>query len=441
MNKDIRSELIGLMIKRNSLIPDTKSIQGFKDPMSGPLSEAFKVIVDLYDSKEAVSASKVIRGVCKTTGQPEALHTDIIYSCMEIAKNTGKFKGYVEEIRNSLIAGRIRDTVSCIMATEGREHADADDMMERLESSVRELRASIAETGNGDNQEADEDILGEIQKYKESGDIPLLKTGLWEYDRMTGGFGNGEYITISGLEGSGKSALATTMMLYMSKPISAVDGKATIMGDLTTFISLEMSKVDLNKRLYHQVIGFDMRKAFATKMDPVELEIEVIKAQARLRQFNIDIIAPRSNHCTAIKNMCRTAAANGSKAIFIDYFQLITAGFKEQTRDLERVSDEFRRLALELDIPIIMLSQQNEEARKRTSANGNTYGGVSRGNVMYCKKLARDVHTCILIDEGMDKLIVDKSRTGGTGELPVKFNVNNRLLYTGRRADTDTIQM
>ena len=433
--KDIKSELIGFLIQKPSLIPDVNPIMGFSDPLSGPLSEHLRVIVDMYDKKELISAPIVVRKVSKKLEQPPKMHEDIIYGCVEQAKNFNKLGGYVEEILNSLKAEKIRSVVNSISSTSGNYHADADEMLERLEGGLADLRSSIVNEETDDN--AADEILKEVQAYKSSGEIPMIKTGLWELDKMIGGLGKGEYITISGLEGTGKSVLASTMMLHMSQPLKDDSGKSIKKsGRKTAFVSLEMAKVDVIKRTYIQVNKFNMRDAYAKKMSGVEMEAKVVESQLKLDAFNIDIVSPRSNNSRAIKNLCRTLHSNGAECIFIDYFQLITSGIKEKTRDLEEVSDEFRRLAIELNIPIVMLSQQNDDARIKTDKNGNEYGGVSRGNIKNCKNIARDVHICILIHEKMNALIVDKNRNGEGGKIPVSFNKHGRLLYTGNRADT-----
>ena len=131
--------------------------------------------------------------------------------------------------------------------------------------------------------------------------------------------------------------------------------------------------------------------------------------------------------------------SGGVECIYIDYFQLIkasrTAKIGQKTADLEIVTEEFRRLAKELQVPIVMLSQQAAAASKSRG------GEVSKDCIEYCTKLAKDVHTTILISEDKDKLIVDKSRSGPSGEIDVMFNAHGRILYSGRRADTGVVPM
>lgn len=437
-SRDIRSELVGAMIKRPTTIPDTVELLGFKDPLGGAiLSDTFRAIHEVYEAKEVIGLSVVIRAV--SASNPEYNQTmleSVLSGCMELSKNISKIPAFVEEIRESLMAGRIRATVAKIAQTDGEAHVSADGMMDELIACVDELNASVMAKENLETTEGMGGIWAELAVYRETGEIPLIKCGINSLDRKLGGFGNGEYICISAMNGGGKSALATSMMLYMSKPIVTTAGDLLSKGEKTGFISLEMTKIDLTKRLLHQVYGLDVRRSMAEGMNAADLEIEVHKAEAKLKIFNLDIVNPRTERCGAIKNICRTMYQRGAKCIFIDYFQLITAsGFKSnKTAELEFVSDEFRKLAKELDIPIVMLAQQNSSAKQFKDARGNTSGGVSREHISHCKKIARDCHTVILINEDMDKLIIDKSRSGPTGDVGVEF-CTKRLVFRGEEVD------
>lgn len=64
----------------------------------------------------------------------------------------------------------------------------------------------------------------EIEKYQEMGGVDLLgvTTGFGELDYVLGGFRKDAYYTIAGRSGGGKSALATSMILYQAKAGNSV---------------------------------------------------------------------------------------------------------------------------------------------------------------------------------------------------------------------------
>lgn len=432
-SKDIRSSLIGLLIKHQSTIPDVAPIMGWDDPLNGPLSEVLKAIQALYDAKEVIGASSVIRRTQKLSGMAMPIVEQMVYDCMEMGKNPNHVKAYVDEIRNSLIIDKIKRTINKVNSDASYEHANPDGLMETLEKAVNELRGSVMASEDLAARDAVDEMALDIEEYAESGETPMMKTGIFALDRMMGGFANGEYICVSALNGGGKSALATGMMLFMSKPIyHTIEGKKHYeKGPKTGFISLEMTKKALIERLIMQLTGFDLTKALARKVPADEIREKFHEGRQKMELFNLALSAPKSSKLVTIKNKVREMHSEGCKVIFIDYFQLIKGRSSDKTASLEEVSDAFRELALELNIPIVMLAQQRKEAHRE---------GVGREFIKHCSKIAEDSHKVLLISKNKEKIIVDKNRNGEEGEIPVIFNKNGRLCFVGEGVEAPKVK-
>lgn len=423
-SKDIRSSLVGLCIKHPKVIPDIAPIMGFKDMLNGPLSEVLMAIQALYDGRETIGASSVIRRTHDDSGMSMPVVEQMVYDCLEMGKNPNQVKAYVDEIRNSLIVDKIKRTVNEVNLQGSYDHADGDKLMETLERAVNELRGSVVASEDLSGNDAVDEIAKSIALYKDTGEIPLLKTGIWALDRLLGGYAKGELICVSALNGCGKSSFATGMMLYISQPVyhNVNDKSYYEKGKKSGFISLEMTKRALIERLVQQLTGFDLTGAIAKRVPAEKIEEGWAEGQEKYDKFNIAISNPKSSKLSVIKNKVREMHADGCEIIFIDYFQLIRGPHSDKVASLERVSDDIRMLALELDIPIVMLAQQNKKAFE---------SGVAREHIKDCSKIAEDSHKVILINKDKSKLIVDKNRSGAVGEVAVMFNGGNRLCFVG----------
>jgi replicative DNA helicase len=211
--KDIRSELIGSLIKRTYQIPEIFPIAGFKDALTGPLSAVVPVLIEMFESKQVIGVSSVIRRMHEADDSISMDNWEtILYEAVESANHPHKVGGYVEEIRNSLISKMILDRAAKIQRAGSSTHVSADALMDILEETTLELRSSIMSQDRLDSGDAIDEIARELKEYRETGEVPMIFTGLWELDRMIGGFGDGEYICISAMNGGGKSLLATGMM-------------------------------------------------------------------------------------------------------------------------------------------------------------------------------------------------------------------------------------
>ena len=121
------------------------------------------------------------------------------------------------------------------------------------------------------------------------------------------------------------------------------------------------------------------------------------------------------------------------KAIFIDYIQLISAGADKQFKDnrvqeISYISRSLKSLAVELDVPVIALSQLNRQAEQ-----GSDKG--SRPQLSHLREsgsIEQDADVVMLLyrpsyynkeastDEA--EVIIAKQRNGPTGTVKLVFN-------------------
>ena len=177
--KDIRSELIGSLLKRPNMIPEIYPLMGFTDPLESHLSEVLPILVKLYESKSPVGVSSVIKSLASSDSPiNSSAWEQILYSAMDSVKIPSKAIAYIDEIRESLIVGKIQGAVNRIKLTEGGAHTSAEELMDTLESTVKWCRAFVLSDDRTDMVDAEDEIEAEIAAYAASGEIPLIATGI-----------------------------------------------------------------------------------------------------------------------------------------------------------------------------------------------------------------------------------------------------------------------
>ncbi len=210
----------------------------------------------------------------------------------------------------------------------------------------------------------------------------LLKTVFDDLDKIIVGLKNGELITIAGRPALGKSSLGISIINNVSKQ---TDKKIL-------YFNLESPKDILSKR----IIG-----------------------------DNVEIIDDIGN-IEYIKIKCEEISKQGISLVVIDYFQLITTS-NEYTNRLEEVfyiSRILKTLALELDIPIIVLSQLSrsieEREDKRPKLDDTRTTGLQQDS---------DKIICLYSDDYYNRkplnkveVIVVKNRGGNLGRIELTFN-------------------
>lgn len=186
-----------------------------------------------------------------------------------------------------------------------------------------------------------------------------FSTGFNYLDNMLCGLGPAEYYIVAGRPGGGKTAWALQVAVHVAKELETPVG----------IFSLEMNKKALASRLVFQRAGVNFqsyRNGFLSEADAPRLT----KALAELKRLpvqvddtpdlNIDEIALRAR---------RMVREHGVKLLIFDYLQLIpgAAGVNYRGDMNAQVSDVSRglmRMKKELNIPIVVLAQENSNREK-----------------------------------------------------------------------------
>lgn len=245
-----------------------------------------------------------------------------------------------------------------------------------------------------------------------------IPTGFEALDTMTSGFQNSEFIVIGARPSIGKTALALSMIEYISVTKQIACG----------FFSLEMSYQSIGQRLLSQISHIPssrLRSGFMQDRDIARLQ----DAAGKCYSAPLFIIDTPNMKLIDIRAMARRLVANhGIKIIFIDYIGLITtddpsAPVYEQVAE---ISKSLKSLARELGIPVVALSQVSREAEKNKDNGPPTLAQIrGSGAVEQDADVVIFIHRNRKLAEGETvqdaKLIVAKQRNGATGEVDVVF--------------------
>lgn len=244
----------------------------------------------------------------------------------------------------ALLGGNKADSVCIDMEKAVRDISDKNDKSQNIKSATESLKKKL---------EAME--KGTYEFTSLSTGIPHLDDKLDE-----GGIGNGEVFVISAPTSCGKSQLALNVVL-----MAAVTNNKP-MG----IFSFEMPAEQLTKRMTQTASAVNLRKfrdGFATATE----KVSVYSTMEKLKDAPIHI----EHYVRNIEDLRSKARAMKRKhkieALVIDYLQLIPYDTKMSKNDgIAFISHGIKQLAIELNIPIILLAQVNREgARRETGLN------------------------------------------------------------------------
>jgi phage/plasmid primase-like uncharacterized protein/replicative DNA helicase len=274
-------------------------------------------------------------------------------------------------------------------------------------------------------------VMREIQARKEGKSRQSLHTGIGSVDRLTGGLRRGYVTVIAALPSRGKTAAVVGILAH-----NAAHGVPCLL------FSIEMDRQDIGVRFLSVASHVpavdinDERQPFGldewTKLTSATGSLETIPLTVDDRPLTMAKIIEESHRWFAKKVK---AAGHEMGLVAIDYLGLIRSdeGSENRNREVAHLSRETKRIAKALRTPVILVAQLNREAAKRGGdpqmSDLRDSGEIEANADMIIfphpwprDELGRKVPGKDVLEERVDKWIVDKNRNGKTGAALVNWN-------------------
>ncbi len=251
------------------------------------------------------------------------------------------------------------------MADEAYALDPDDDALARAEAALY----SLAETGRRGKPEPINKFLDEAMKdlKRRQDDRDAYRgvpSGFPYLDMMLGGgFQRSDLIILAARPGQGKTSFAMNCAVNAAlarrpdtkKPYSVA------------VFSLEMSAVQLARRILCSVGNFDMSRANRANIDEMGWA-KLYGAQARFVDTNLFVDESGDVTPAEILSKCRQLKhTKGLDFVMIDYLQLMQSGKRIDNivREIAEITRALKLAAKELDVPILLLSQMSRDIDKR----------------------------------------------------------------------------
>lgn len=251
-----------------------------------------------------------------------------------------------------------------------------------------------------------------------------IATHFTELDKNTAGLQRGELIIIAGRPAMGKTSFA----LNIAENVAVREGLPV------AIFSLEMPAHQLAQRILSSASGVDQSKMKRGGLTPDDFEKLTIGFE-NLATAPIYIAEATGINVMDLRARARRLAeqVEGKKLglIVIDYVQIMsgfsTGSNTNRTQEIAEISRSLKTLALELDVPIILLSQLNRDVESRTDKRPNISDLRESG------ALEQDADIIMLLyrdeyynkDEskyrGQAEVDIAKNRSGSTGVIHLAF--------------------
>jgi replicative DNA helicase len=262
-------------------------------------------------------------------------------------------------------------------------------------------------------------LLEERCKNRDKGNALLgYDTGFYDLNKYIKGLRAKTYL-LAGRPGMGKSSVAECINLSVAKS-----------GDYIANFSAEMGFNEINERRLAILTGINSDVFLTGNIEEEHWE-KIFVAHNFLFSTNVFDYAINGFGINTVISECRRLAIEAKKAnkklalITIDYLQLMIYHLKDELSSLADITRKLKLLALELDCPILIVSQLNRECEKRANKRPNPSDFRGSGTIEQDADVIlfiyRDeFYTTESNDKGIAELIIAKNRGGKTGTVKLK---------------------
>ncbi len=399
-----------------SLTPDS-----FYDEKNGKIFAAMNALVD---EKTPIDITTVTGYLKKNNQLTEIGGVEYLTEVLNFVPTASNIDYYIKNVEDASILRKLIETATDIASEGYRTDETVNEILDNSEKKI----LNIVKNRKSSEFRSIKDILQKTQSDLErlsehKGEVTGLATGWYDIDKLTTGLHPNELIIIAARPAMGKTVFALNLATHA----------AMTQDKSVALFNLEMSAEQLAMRIISslgQVDGFKLRTGNLMNTDWKRIN----EAVSQLSNTNLVMDDTPGITIGEIRAKCRRLASSekGLALVVIDYLQLISGGKNYGANRQQEVSDisrSLKTLAMELQVPVIALSQlsrsvESREDKRPIMSDLRESGSIEQDADIvaflyrddYYKKEARNEDNTSIVE-----LIIGKHRNGPTATVELLF--------------------
>lgn len=246
--------------------------------------------------------------------------------------------------------------------------------------------------------------------------ITGIASGYKKFDEITAGLQGGNLIIVTGPPSMGKTAICVNMAEYM-----AIHEEKSVI-----FFSLEMSAMQIMLRMISSMAAISIHKirtGFLSQKDWPKITV----AANTLYTSKIHFDDSPAQTVLEISSKARSLKIDkGLDIIFIDDLQLIEGDgqSKNRVQEIAGIIRNLKRLARELDVPVVVISQlpYKVEIRRPQLADLREYIAIEQTADIICFVHREEYDSHENAESyGSAEIVIAKQRNGPIGDVPLVY--------------------
>ena len=382
----------------------------------------FDAIQNLYLSDTPVDITSLTTYLINIEKINEVGGVEYLNEVVNSVATGASIEYYVDLVSQKYTLRKMIEVATNIVTKASKADSDAAQTIDEAEKEILD----ISKYRRVSEFRKVQDVLSKAQTdleflAKNGGKITGLTTGFGELDNLTEGLHPTQLVILAARPAVGKTAFALNLALAAAKST-----KKNIV-----IFSLEMPAEQLIMRMISSLGQIDNKKLSTGKLENEDWR-RFNEAISILADTNIFFHDAGGVTPSEIKAKCRRLATQGDGLglVVIDYLQLIDsssryAGSRQQ--EVSEISRALKTMALELEVPVVALSQLSRSVEKREDKKPVLSDLRESGSIEQDADIVAALHAPeveIPVGDNVPnpiQLIILKHRNGPTGTIDLLF--------------------
>ena len=403
-------------------------------------AKIFEVIKDLHNKQDPVDVNTVTAELMDRKLLNQVGGVEYLSEIIDSVATGANIDYYMNSVVDKYILRSLIETASNIERSANSTDVNVSSVVEEAEKGI----LNVGKSRRTSEFKKIQDVLVKTQDdieflVKNKGKISGLTTGLRDLDIVTEGLHPTQLIIIAARPAVGKTAFALN--------IATAAAKSTKKN--VAIFSLEMPAEQLVMRMISSLGQVDNKKLQTGKLDSDDYR-RINEAMSQLADTNIFFHDGTGIKASEIQAKCRRLATQGEGLglVVIDYLQLVDASDKYQgarQQEISEISRKLKTMALELEVPVIALSQLSRNVEKREDkkpmlSDLRESGAIEQDADIVAALHAPDVEGNTPVDDSIPtpiQLILLKHRNGPLATIDMLFKKKTST-FLSLKKDSDS---
>jgi len=357
-DKDAEQAVLGAVFLSQDALIEAMEFVDAEDFYQHANQLVFQAMMNLNDAEEPVDVVTVQNELDRLNQIEDIGGVSYLAELASAVPTAANTTYYAKIVKNKSTLRRLINAATSIVTRSFEQDDDVDSIIDQSEKDIMDVSENRNHKGFRRISDVVKSSFEEIDKlYDQDSDVTGLSTGYKDLDAMTTGLHKDELVILAARPGVGKTAFA----------LNLAQNAATKSGATVAIFSLEMGAESLVNRMLCSEGSIDANALRTGKLDENQWNSLVV-AMGSLSRTNVYIDDTPGIKMAEIRSKCRRLLKESGHLdlVIIDYLQLIEGtGQENRQQEVSVISRNLKKLAKELHVPIIALSQLSRGVEAR----------------------------------------------------------------------------